>query len=105
MKLLKAFKHLVFHPIDFFRKWNEGYKRMTASDFAWAKRGGHFWGIIGLITGSGFMVMTTDMGKAFMIFLLAMIWLQIWEYRKASKQYENLKKMEEKNAGHDMGRP
>ncbi len=101
MNLLKAFKYLIKHPIDFFVKWGQGFKRLTAKDFSRAMYQGHAWGIVGLITGTGFVIVNGGVSRFFSIFLFSVIWIKIWEFRKAQKQYRALDEMEKKLKGVD----
>lgn len=101
MNVLKLFKNLFSNPVNFFKQWGEGYKKLTAKDYAKAKYQGHLFGIIGLIFAVAFIIVQGSNSRVFIIFICSMIWLQIWEYRKFQKQFQTIDKMEKQLKGDD----
>ena len=66
-------------------------KELTPDQFAKAKMVGHLWGTIGLILALTVLLMRSVW--YFVVFMLAMIWLQAWEYKRAKQDYKGIIKM------------
>lgn len=81
------------NPKEFTKRLKEGYTKLQPIDFARAGMQGYYWGVIGMIFGGAFMVVR---GLWYWLpFIIAMVWLQWWNYRKERQRYYNLKKMQD----------
>lgn len=80
-------------PKEFYQRWREGIRNLTPQQQLYAKMQGHLWAVIGLILG--LVVLLYRRIWYFSIFLLALIWLQAWEYLGTKQRYEATKQIME----------
>lgn len=75
------------------KRWGEGISQLSPATLMKARVRAHFWGAIGLSIGLFFLLIQGIWG--FIIFIIAMIYLQWHEYRGSREKYYNLKKIED----------
>ena len=92
------------NPIRSFKMWKDGFNKLTPLDHAIAKREGHLWAIFGAWTASSSLFVqspySTDLSSAmvkigFGVFVSALGWLQLVEWRKEKQKVMSLKSMGE----------
>jgi len=76
-----------------YNRWKNALTRLSPAQYAHAKVTAYFWGTIGLIIGMIIMLLKSTW--YFTIFLLAMIYLQFTEFRKAKQDYREIKRLQE----------
>ena len=71
--------------MSFYQRWRQGIRDITAPQKLHAKMVGHLWAAIGLLIS---LVVMLYRGLWYVtIFLLAMIWLQFWDYLSTKQSY------------------
>ncbi len=97
MNLLKGLKNLIKNPKNFFKKWKEGYTKLTPFDYIKAKLMGHRIMIVGVVVGAVGMII--EQFYYMLILFAGMLWLQVYEHRRAKIQMDALVKMEKQLGG------
>lgn len=83
-----------------YQRWKQGMKELTPAQMAHAQVAGHMGGMIGLGLAAGVLAyrfyFSLDLLQlGFFIFLVAMVWLQWWQYKSAKQRYQNAAQMME----------